>query len=136
SDEIGESVFLVHHATIIVPGFAHFAAAADMSDGHHYSAINHAENRRVERDVIGSAIRTVASQIDWPFSIELGAFEMRNRDGNFHAVGCSGENSFHLITGTIVTAWNFPLLEQSTCGARNIVVKNGRRSDKRLVAIA
>src|SRR5262249_41993774 len=49
-DEVGEGVQLVHHAAGVVPGFAHFAAAADVHEGHDYAAVEERNARGAESD--------------------------------------------------------------------------------------
>ena len=38
-DEVGESIYLVHHAAGVAPGFAQLAATANVRDGENHAAI-------------------------------------------------------------------------------------------------
>src|SRR5439155_23136191 len=60
SDEVGESVELVAHATGVVPGFAEFASTADVRDGVGDTAVEQAETVRIETDGHGGAVAPVA----------------------------------------------------------------------------
>src|SRR5579859_931058 len=59
-DEIGEGVALMAHAAGIVPGFAEFAAAANVGYGVDDAAIEQAKAIRTEIDRHGDAVASVA----------------------------------------------------------------------------
>ena len=50
----------MHHAAVVVPGLAHFAAAANVRDRCYDPTIDHAEEVGVKTDVVRIAVGTVA----------------------------------------------------------------------------
>src|SRR5580704_13923631 len=95
-DEISEGVALDEHFAGIVPWLAQIAAAADMSIGHDYAAIEQAEAVRTESERQRVTVRAVAIDVEGigaAFSLVLAIDE---RDGNLDAIRSDG---VHALTG-------------------------------------
>src|SRR5258706_7784560 len=111
-DEVGESVFLVHHAAIVVPSFAQFAATTNVSDGGDYATIDHAEHVRVEEDVVGDSAGSISVQVQRAAAVPLGVLEMAHGDWNLNAIGNCSVDALHLVACPVVSAGNLLLLEE------------------------
>src|SRR6266566_4502856 len=92
---------------------------------HDHPTIDHAEPVGVEADVIGKTVRTVTGQIDWPFAVQLCAFQMDNRDRYLHTIGSDCENALDLISRAVVTAGYLILLQQLGNPFRHVILKRG-----------
>src|SRR5882762_3207211 len=59
-NEVGKCIFLVHHAPVVVPGFAQLAATANVRVRDGDTAVDQAEKVGVEIYVVGDTVGTVA----------------------------------------------------------------------------
>src|SRR5438128_11275881 len=126
----------MHHAPVIMPSFAHFAATANVRHRRNHAAINHAEDVRVEADVVWIPIGAIAGQIQRTFSIELGALQVDDSDWNLYAIGGRRKNPLHTIPSALIAAGHFFLLQQLGSTVRAVVFEYRLRRNERLVAVA
>ena len=118
-----------------MPGFAHFAAAANMRDGHGNAAVDQAENIGIETNVVGRAVRAVGSEIHGAFAVLFGVLQMHYGNRDLDAIGSGRVNLLDLIFRAVVTAGDFFLLQQSGLAGGDVVFEHRTRSDKGLIAV-
>src|ERR1700687_2724219 len=134
-NEIGEGIHLAAHATGVVPGFTHFAAAANMRDGENQSAIEETEAIRTEGDGNRNAVAAVAVQQErgLSLSVERRIAARDERDRYLGSVRRGGVNSFAGVKGRVVPAQDCLLFEQGAGASDDVEVVYGAWSDERFV---
>ena len=130
-DEIGERIHLVELAAVVVPGAAHFLAAAHMGDGIDEAAVDQAQARRRKARVGGQAVRAIGVLQQRRGAIAHEALAVHQRYGNSRAVARRGEQEFGSIVRGIEAADDRIALQQNLlAGAHVVVVEGGRRGER------
>ncbi len=101
-DEIGEGVFLVHQLAVVIPGAAHFLAAADMGDGDNEAAVHQRDEIRAEHRVGRCAIGAVGVLIERRCAVALEALAVDQRNRHLDTVARRGPDAFGGVVGGVV----------------------------------
>src|SRR5512136_2178265 len=94
------------HAPSVVPGFAQFAATADVGDREDDSAVEQAEAIGAESDRRGDAVTAVAVEEKWSAAVAGSLVVVDHGDGDFGAVGRDGVEALAGVDSRIVAAEN------------------------------
>jgi len=103
-DEVSEGIALDEHFAGVVPGLAEIAAAADVRIGHNDAAIEKAEAVGAEADGKRVAIGSVAVNVEGIAAGLALVFAIDERDGNLHAIGCSGVDALTGVERAVESA--------------------------------
>ena len=124
SDEIGKGVFFSLQAACIVPGFAEFAAAANVSDGVNDAAVEETEAIGIEIYWHGDAVAAVAVEEERSGAVARGGIAIEDGERNFCAIGRGGVQAFAGVLGSMVAAENWLLFAQGALAGGNVEIEN------------
>ena len=136
SDEVGERGLLVLHAASFAPRFAELAAAANVGDGENDAPVQQTEARERKTRRHAAPVAAVAVKVERLRAGDATICAVDEGHGDFHAVIGGDPNALALVVGRIVAAEDFSLFHKRARAGRQVVVKDRRSGDERLVAEA
>src|ERR1017187_4845653 len=135
-DEIGEGVALYQHLSCVVPGLAKVGAAADVSVGHDYAAIQKTEAVGTKTDGQRVAVGTVAVDVERIVARLVHVLAVDERNGNQDAVRSRRVHSLAGIERAVDASGNLNLLQQGRSFVGHVVFIDRTRRDQGLVSVA
>src|SRR5579863_9043072 len=135
-DEIGEGVALMAHAAGIVPGFAEFAAAANVSYGIDDATVEQAKAIRTEIDRHGDAVASVAIKKKRRAAVARCRSFVDERERDSCAVGRYGVNAFTGVERGVVASEDWLLFAQCALAGGYVEIEDRARGDERFVGVA
>src|SRR5438128_3370329 len=124
SDEVGEGIYLVHHAPGFAPGLAELAAAANVRNYINHSPIQQRQPACGKRWRNRNAVRSVSVKQQRRGTIQLHVSSIGNGHWDLRSVGGRGEDSLAFVIRLIESAGYFLLLQQRCLAGVHVVIKD------------